>query len=212
MIAKKTVHLQPTFFSPIEQYAAILQSDSIVFEIEDNFQKQTYRNRCYIHAANGRQMLNVPLIHQKSVGKIKTKDVLIDQETNNWQSNHIKSMQAAYRSSPFYEFYEDDIEAVLNKKHKYLLDLNIDLHEFVMECLQASQKFMVTTSYEVDSEFIDCRNFSNAKKESNATFPEYTQTFKEKHGFLKNLSILDLLCMEGPASFVNLNKIQLLHK
>ncbi len=209
MLDKNTVHLHPTYFPPIVQYAAILQSEHIIFEMEDNFQKQTYRNRCYIYAANGKQMLNVPIIHQKSAGKIKTKDILIDQETNNWQSNHIKSLQAAYRSSPFYEFYEDDIRTVLNKKHKFLIDLNIDIHELVMESIQASQKFDVTIDYASESEGIDFRGFANAKKENNSTFPEYTQAFKEKHGFLKNLSILDLLCMEGPASYRYLNKIKL---
>jgi len=63
----------PTYFSPIAQYAAIYQSDEILFEIEDNFQKQTYRNRCYIYGSNGKQMLNIPIKHQESTGRKKNK-------------------------------------------------------------------------------------------------------------------------------------------
>ncbi|MGB2129364.1 MAG: WbqC family protein [Flavicella sp.] len=209
MNQRSSVLLHPTYFSPIVQYAAILQFDEILFEMEDNFQKQTYRNRCYIYAANGKQMLNIPIVHQKSIGKVKTKDILIDHKTANWQSNHLKSFQAAYRSSPFYEFYEDDIASILNKKHKYLVDLNLELHEFVLESIQELKQHKKTDRYITKYEANDFRNLANAKTENNCIFPKYTQTFEEKHGFIKNLSILDLLCMEGSASYRYLSKIKL---
>ena len=106
----------PTYFAPIAQYAMMYQTgfDNIIFELEDNFQKQTYRNRCYIYGANGKLSLNVPIKHKTKVGRKKTKDALIE---NNypWQQQHFKSLQAAYRSSPFFEFFEADLYNLFQK-------------------------------------------------------------------------------------------------
>ena len=89
----------PTYFSPISQYQALLNSNSITFEVEDNYQKQTYRNRCYIYGANGKQLLNIPVSIPKSTKKTKSKDILV--ENSNWQKQHYKSLEAAYNHSPF---------------------------------------------------------------------------------------------------------------
>lgn len=200
--------VHPTYFSPIAQYAAIYGEKEIVFEFEDNYQKQTYRNRCYIGGANGKQILNIPIKHSKSSGKTKTRDIEIDYDTSIWYNNHIKSLQAAYRSSPFYEYYEDDIVKIFHKKHKLLIDLNIDIHLFVMEALQQeTAKFIKTEQFDTDTIFNDLRKLTNAKKEINTDFHHYTQMFDDKHGFEKNLSILDLLFMEGPASYKYLQSI-----
>ena len=88
----------PTYFSPISQYGALMNFDSITFEVEDNFQKQTYRNRCYIYGANGKQILNIPLSYPKTEGRKKTKDILV--EDSNWQTQHYKSLKIAYSHSP----------------------------------------------------------------------------------------------------------------
>jgi len=101
--------LYPTYFSPIIQYAALAKVDKITFEVEDNYQKQTYRTRCYIYSPNGKQLLNIPIKNANS--KQKTKDVVIDYSVN-WQKQHLKSIEAAYRSSPFFEYYEDEIRAI----------------------------------------------------------------------------------------------------
>ncbi|MCK5677301.1 MAG: WbqC family protein, partial [Flavobacteriaceae bacterium] len=89
--------LQPTYFSPIIQYVVMAQMDGLKFEIEDNFQKQTYRNRCYIYGANGKQLLVVPLVHSKIHTRQKTKDVKIENSFL-WQKLHFRSLQTAYRS------------------------------------------------------------------------------------------------------------------
>lgn len=201
--------IQPTYFSPIIQYAAIVKSDEIVFECEDNFIKQTYRNRCYISGANGKQLLNIPIKHNKKNGKTKTKDILIDYDTSQWYQTHIKSLQAAYSSSPFFEYYEEEIKSILLKKHKYLIDLNLDTHFITMEMLQENIPLSKTTEFQFESSHFDFREFSNSKKEVDIEFPSYIQMFDEKRPFLNNLSILDLLFMEGPASYKYLNKINL---
>ena len=186
----------PTYFSPISQYKTIVNSGEVLFEIEDNYQKQTYRNRCYIFGPNGKQLLNIPVKHTSTSSKKKTKDTLVDNSVS-WQSQHLKSIQIAYRNSPFFEFYEDDLLPILTKEYKYLLDVNIDTYLFITDALQSNQQYNKTTEYVV-STADDYRFLVNAKQEHNYQFDRYIQMFDDKFGFLKNLSILDLLFMEGP--------------
>jgi len=177
---------------------AITNSDEVLFEVEDNFQKQTYRNRCYIFGPNGKQLLNIPVNHLSGTGKKKTKDTLVDHKTP-WQSQHLKSLQISYRNSPFFEFYEDDLLPIFSKEYKYLLDVNIDTHLFITDALQINKEYSKTNEYVVTTEK-EYRFLANSKQELDIHFDTYIQMFDDKHGFLKNLSVLDLLFMEGPNS------------
>ena len=190
--------LLPTYFSPISLYIAIVNSEEIIFEVDDNFQKQTYRNRCYIYGPNGKQLLNITTKHLSSSFKKKTKDTLVD-NSSSWQSQHLKSIQIAYRNSPFFEFYEDDLLPIFTKEYKYLLDVNIDTYLFITDALQINQDYIKTQEYLVLTKN-DFRYLANAKQELGIKFDNYIQMFDDKHGFLKNLSLLDLLFMEGPNS------------
>ncbi|MBL0739001.1 WbqC family protein [Flavobacterium sp. GN10] len=185
----------PTYFPSISHFAVIAQSDSITFEMEDNFQKQTNRNRTYIYSPNGIQLLNIPVKHSKATHQ-KTKDILIENEFD-WQKQHFKSLEAAYRSSPFFEYFEDDIVPIFEKKHQFLMDLNFEVLDVVMKCLRMKLEFGKTTEYfhEV-ADFTDFRYLANGKKDANS-FEKYTQVFDDKHGFINNLSVLDLLFNEG---------------
>lgn len=198
----------PTYFSPISQYAAIAQSKSVIFENEDNFQKQSYRNRCYVFGANGKQLLNVPVKKSSKKEKIKTKDILIENDFP-WQSQHFKSLQSAYRKSPFFEFYIDDLSPILKKKYKYLTDLNIDTYLYVTDALQINQSFSKTTEFFKEPKQKDFRILANVKQHPSFQVDRYIQMFDDKHGFISNLSILDLLFMEGPNSISFLEKIDL---
>jgi hypothetical protein len=198
----------PTYFAPISQYAAIYKSDSVVFELEDNYQKQTYRNRCYIYGANGKLTLNVPVKHLLKEGRKKTKDTLVENDIQ-WQQQHFKSLQSAYKSSPFFEFFEDDISNLFNKNYKYLQDINIDTHLFITDALQLSSSFSKTESYEVTPNITDYRDLTIAKKGVEIKLDTYIQMFDDKHGFIPNLSILDLLFMEGPNTISFLEKIDI---
>lgn len=195
----------PTYFAPISQYSAIVSSNEVVFEMEDNFQKQTYRNRCYIYGANGKQLLNIPIKHKSSTGRKKTKDTLIENDFP-WQNQHLKSLQSAYRASPFFEFFEDDLAIIFNKKYKYLHDVNIDTFLFVTDALQLNQTYKRTTEYQVNVTN-DFRGLAIAKSGYNPKIETYIQMFDDKHGFIPNLSILDLLFMEGSNSLTFLEKI-----
>jgi len=193
----------PTYFSPISQYKAILNSETLIFEIEDNFQKQTYRNRCYIYGANGKLLLNIPVSHPKSVKKTKSKDILV--ENSNWQKQHYKSLEAAYNHSPFFEFYKDDLQKIFSKKYTYLLDVNLDSYTFIMDALELPKEYTLSKTYE-ETKLNDFRNLADSKKKVEISSLPYIQMFDQKFGFLKNLSILDLLFMEGPNSITYLEK------
>ena len=188
--------LHPTYFSPIIQYVTIVNSAKIIFEVEDNFQKQTYRNRCYIYGSNGSQLLNVPVEHLKG-SKQKTKDVKIDYK-DSWVKNHLKTLQSAYSSSPFYEFYIDDLRTIYDKKYTFLLDLNFGCHEFVMDAMQLEKPVTKTDKYVHETSFNDYRNLAIAKSKFNYNLSPYHQVFSQNHGFITNLSMLDLIFMEGP--------------
>ncbi len=194
----------PTYFSPISQYVALFQNDKIVFEVEDNYQKQTYRNRCNIYGANGKLQLNIPIVHNKNGIRQKTKDIKIDQNEP-WQKLHFKSIQTAYRSSPYFEFYEDDFLPLFEQEQTFLQDFNIKCHEFLMDALQEEILLSKTTEYQIEPKLKDTRFFANARKEPKYDFKKYTQIFDDKHGFISNLSILDLLFMEGPNTVIYLN-------
>ena len=187
--------IHPTYFPSISHYVAMLQADSVTFEMEDNFQKQTNRNRMYIYSPNGVQMLNIPIKHSKDKHQ-KYKDVRIENDFG-WQKNHFKSLEAAYRTSPFFEYFEDDFRPLFEKKHEFLMDLNFEVFELVNDSLGINIQLEKTTEFfhEV-SDYIDFRPLVNGKKDT-TQLQEYNQVFNEKHGFINNVSILDLLFNEG---------------
>ena len=187
----------PTYFSPISQYSEIIKADKVVFEVEDNFQKQSFRNRCYIFNSNGKQLLTIPVKHPFQDARKKTKDTLIENDFP-WQDQHLKSLQIAYRGSPFFEFFVDDIKIILEKKYKYLQDLNIDTYLFLADAMQLESDFLKTDNYHPEGEENDYRYLADKKHRPKKTVERYIQMFDEKHGFIPNLSILDLLFMEGP--------------
>lgn len=187
--------LHPTYFPSISHFVAMVKADSITFEMEDNFQKQTNRNRMYIYSPNGIQLLNIPVKHSTEPHQ-KFKDVRIENDFN-WQKNHFKSLEAAYRTSPFFEYFEDDIRPIFEKKHDFMMDLNFQTMEIVTECLGVNFEYAKTIEYfhEV-TDMTDFRSLVNGKKDT-AQFEPYTQVFEEKHGYINNLSVLDLLFNEG---------------
>ncbi|MFA9191836.1 WbqC family protein [Flavobacterium sp. FZUC8N2.13] len=204
--------LHPSYFPSISHFVAILQSESIVFEMEDNFQKQTNRNRTYIYSPNGIQLLNIPIKHSKTSHQ-KTKDIQIENDFD-WQKQHFKSLEAAYRSSPFFEFFEDDFIPFFEKKHQFLMDLNFESLEIISKCMRMKLDYEKTTEYfhEVDANAVlDLRTLVDGKKDQ-SQFESYTQVFDDKHGFLSNLSVLDLLFNEGKYALDYLKIQQLIIK
>ncbi len=204
--------IHPTYFPSISHFTAIVQAEKIVFEMEDNFQKQTNRNRAYIYSPNGIQLLNIPVKHSKTAHQ-KTKDIQIENDFD-WQKQHFKSLEAAYRSSPFFEYFEDDLLPIFEKKHQFLMDLNLEVFDLITRCLQMKIEYSTTTEYfhEINSnEITDFRFLANGKKDA-SQFESYTQVFDDKFGFINNLSVLDLVFNEGKFALDYLQSQQLVLK
>jgi len=200
--------LHPSYFPNIAHFMAIVNAEEVTFEVDDNFQKQTYRNRTYIYAANGKLLLNIPVIHTQK-NRQKYRDVKIANR-DKWQSLHWKSLESAYRTSPFFEFYEDDLKSLFSKEADNLLDFNLECFNVICDCLQLDLKTSKTISFikEVEDNR-DYRHLVNAKKKQSLKLESYTQVFSNKHGFISNLSILDLLFNEGPNALNYLESQQL---
>jgi len=189
-------YLHPTYFPNISHFSGIVNAENVVFEIEDNYQKQTYRNRTHIYGANGKLALNIHVKHSH-INRQLYKDVKIVNDTN-WQLSHWKSLQSAYRTSPFFEFYEDDLAPLFHNKQNYILEFNFKCLDVIADCLQLDLNYKTTKHYQ--KEIHNCKDLRflvNARKEKEVRFEPYTQVFSNKHGYINNLSILDLLFNEG---------------
>ena len=176
---------------------AIAKADKITLEIEDNYQKQTYRNRTYIAHSNGRLLLNIPIKHSKNALRQKTKEVCPE---NNfpWLSEHWKSIQVAYRTSPYFEYYEDDLAPLFKKPVLKLQDFNINILSKIIELIGLQTAILRSKVYEKQTQLKDMRHLANCKKEPSYNFDTYHQVFESNHGHIGNLSIVDLLFNEGP--------------
>lgn len=201
----KTILLLPSYFPSIEQMAYVAQAEKVVWEVEDNYQKQTYRNRAYIAHSNGRLLLNIPIKHSKDGNRQKTKDVRVENDFP-WQEHHWKSIQSAYRTSPFFEYYEDELEDLFLVPCENLMDHNLNVFQILCDLIGMDPECSKSTSFEREPEIMDLRFLINAKRQSDFQTEPYTQVLEANHGFLPNLSILDLLFNEGPNSLNYLNK------
>ena len=191
--------LHPAYFGPVSQYIALVKAKEIVFENDDNYQKQTYRNRMYIYGANGKLSLNIPIKHTGNKSNHqKYRDVRIENDFP-WQKQHWRSLETVYRTSPFFEFFEDDFRPLYEQNFDFLIDFNYKCFELALESLQLEMSFEKTTEYILHPKDItNGRHLINAKSNKPVAMEPYTQVFQEKYGFLNDLSIVDLLFNEGP--------------
>lgn len=180
-------------------WAYLAQAKNVVLEKHDHYQKQTQRNRQYIHGANGKLLLSIPIKHLGKEGHQHYKDVAIDNSFP-WQAQHLKSLQTAYRSSPYFEFYEDAIYPLYQKKFTCLYEFNTSLFEVLKRLIGIEFSVRFSEKYEPNPHGLDIRNVLEIKKQSEVAAVTYTQVFENKNGFIPNLSILDLLFNVGPQS------------
>jgi len=194
----------PAYFPSIQYIGALIKAKEVSFTLESNYQKQTYRNRCSIYGANGKLNLTIPIQHTKRDGHQKDSSVKIMREEN-WQILHWKSLTSAYRSSPYFEFYEDELKEVFFRQPKKLMDYNIDLLECILSLLEIDLSYSFKESYSPLTPLEE--SLINAKKQSTISQPVYQQVFATKHGFIPHLSILDLLFNLGPQSIDYLEQL-----
>jgi hypothetical protein len=202
MLPNSSILLSTAYLPPIQYISKFLLDAPVFVEQYENFQKQSYRNRCYIYGANGKQCLVIPVKKQHGE-KTPVTAVEIDYVMN-WPKNHLKSIESAYRLSAFYEFYADDFNAFYKQETRLLFDWNLNLIHFLMQLLGIASRPVLTTDYSALHE--NCRDFRNSihpkerlmRPDPFFTAVPYQQVFQERQGFIPNLSIIDLLFNEGP--------------
>jgi len=189
--------IHPTYFPNIFSFKTIINSTNILFEVNDHYVKQTLRNRTSIHAANGKLNLSVP-VKFSSTKKEKYKDIRICYDSN-WQKIHLKSIESAYKNSPFHDFFEDYFINFYNKKEKFLVDLNFSSIRLIFEILEKELNCNYTNEYlEKYVDLTDYRSLlTNKNFNEKVNFKNYTQVFQEKNGFIENLSSIDLIFNKG---------------
>lgn len=187
------------YLPPVSFFGLISDADEALIEREENYIKQTFRNRCYILSANGPQILSVP-VFLGSLHKTAIKDIRIDY-SKRWQQIHLRAMTAAYNSSPYFEFYFDRIEQLISEKHEFLIDLNMELISLINNMLQINTPVSFTSHFEpVTSEPNDYRYNISPKRSDQREYRAYQQVFQYGNGFVPGLSITDLIFNMGPES------------
>jgi len=198
----KKVLLSTTYFGPVQWYQKLYRAEEVFIERCESFQKQTYRNRCIIATTNGLQALTVPV--ERDQGDLIS--TLRISDHGNWRHLHWNALKSAYGESPFFDYYQDDIRPFFEQRWDYLFDFNEAIREKMCELLDIQPKVNYTEMFTVEptaNNIIDYRSAIRPKHpepDSDFTSKRYYQVYEQKHGFLPNLSILDLLFNMGPES------------
>jgi hypothetical protein len=184
----------PVYLPNVPYFAWLCSQEIVNFVTDTHYLKQTFRNRTPIYGANGKLNLTIPISHTEKE-KIQENAAIISYETN-WQNNHWKSVCSAYKSSPYFEFYQDDLAPFFTEKTTSLFDFNIHLIEKIMLLIEhrfTFQKVAWDPKKQIRLDvFLEAKNPLLLEQEI------YTQVFEEKKGFLPNLSVLDALFNLGP--------------
>lgn len=173
------------YLAPVSHFSAYYRADEVRLEVCDHFSKQTLRNRCWIDSPNGPLALTIPIV--KEEGKTQMRDIRIS-DHGNWRHQHWVALESSYRQSPFFEYYADDFVPFYEKKWEFLADFNEELMALVASLLDISKPISRTSIYEDDA-FAQLPTFEARP---------YYQMFASRHGFLPDLSIVDLLFNQGP--------------
>lgn len=199
--------LLPVFYLPPISWCSVFfdAENEIKLEKYEHFPKQTYRNRANIYGANGKLSLSIPISHN---GKRIVSEIEISHREN-WLQLHWKSIKTAYQSSPYFEFYEDQLEKIFNYKTNNLFEFNLNALKIIQQILKAERSYSFSQEYIKNPAEDDFRDFFPTKKTSGFQLEQYYQTFTSKYGFLSDLSIVDLLCNKGPETMTYLKSIKL---
>ena len=191
------VLLSTTYFGPIQWYQKLYRADEVAIERCESFTKQTYRNRCIIATTQGTQALTVPVERTKAdMMTIRISD------HGNWRHLHWNALQSAYGESPFFEYYEDDLRPFFQPDWEFLFDYNEAIRQKMCALLDIQPRVRFTDDYvrEAEGDYREIIRPKNAGPDADFQPRPYYQVYASKHGFLPNLSILDLLMNMGPES------------
>lgn len=203
----KVTYLSSAYLAPVFYYAQLKTSDKILIEQHDHYMKQTYRNRCTIAGPEGELPLSIPTVKPNSM-KCPMKDIRIS-DHGHWRRLHWNAIESAYNSTPFFEYYKDDFRPFYEQKYEFLADFNEELCRLVCQLIDIQPNMERTSEYKTDFAIneSDFREAIHPKKDFHLVAPTFTlhpyyQVFEARHGFLPNLSIIDLLFNMGPESLL----------
>lgn len=202
----KDIILGSAYLAPVSYFAALYSCKKAYVERFDHYMKQTYRNRCVIASADGPLALTIP-VEKSSEGKCAMKDIRVS-EHGNWRHVHRNAFVAAYKQSPFFDYYSDEFNAFFDRKYEFLYDFNMELTQWLCEQIDIQPELVPTTEYMDTGEgILDLRETIHPKKSAvdMASFYRpvpYYQVFDSRHGFQPDLSIVDLLFNMGPESLL----------
>jgi hypothetical protein len=192
--------LPSTYLGPVQYFQKLKNYSNCLIEHHEHFAKQTYRSRCDIYSPNGRLTLSIPIVHRNK--RQAMKDVKISYEYN-WQLLHWRSLESSYRRSPFFEYFEDDFHPFYHdKKNEFLVDFNEEMQQMVLKLLKLKSNYSFTNEYHKHVENADdFRSIISPKElitaDTSYESKPYFQVFETRHGFIENLSIVDLLFNQG---------------
>lgn len=194
--------LSTTYFGPVQWYQKLNRYPEAYIEHNDSYQKQTYRNRCLIATTNGVQALTVPV----TLEHIGSNEFIRVSDHGNWRHQHWQALTSAYGDSPFFQYYEDDLRPFFTEHWDYLYDFNEAIRQRICILLDIQPKVRMTLHYQKGDDLTEFDDFREVIQPKHP-FPDpsfeprrYYQVYERKHGFLPNLSILDLLFNMGPES------------
>ena len=216
--------LSTAYFPPVEYFAKIAErftlspegSEPAVVYIEacEHYQKQSYRNRCKFYAENGEQILHFPIVHEGGTHSLPISEVKIDWSTP-WMTQTRRAIDSAYESSAYFDYYRDELYAVLDRRRDTLLEMNTDILRFFLAKTGIAADIRFTTEFTPagDGSYGEDLREAIHPKRPNSILSDlglekpYFQVFARKHGFISNLSVMDLLFNEGPDSIIYLKRL-----
>ncbi len=209
------------YFPPVEYFAAIANdfaiaaNPSLVYmEGCENYQKQSYRNRCRFYAADGVQTLSVPVVHENGTYQLPIREIKIDYSTP-WLIRTQRAIVSAYETSAYFDYYKDDLFSIMDSRPQLLFDLDMALIHFFLDKTGILADIRFTDNFSPigsDQYGLDLREVIHPKRRNDILKTlqlekPYFQVFAQKYGFIPNLSIMDLLFNEGPESIIYLKKL-----
>jgi hypothetical protein len=196
--------ISTAYLPPVPYFSLIAKAEKVLIEREENYLKQTFRNRCYILSSHGPQLLSVPVL-LGSLHKTPVKDIRIDY-SKRWQQVHLRAINASYRSAPYFDYYHEKIENVISRNNEFLLDLNTELLNLLIDYMKINKNPEFTSGFEPagDSDY-DFRYRISPKSEPLHIVNDYHRVFSANEGYDRHLSIIDLIFNKGPEAIDYIN-------